>query len=102
MSTTIQKLEELRDERLATIKGHQGHIASLQDMIDQCEGEIRGLELAIKLCEKSEPPPPNGTPVLIGKYANTGLTDAIFDVVQTTGNPLQLSLPGGGRAGQTE
>jgi hypothetical protein len=91
MSETIEKLEKLRDDRLAIIEGHKGHIASLQDLIDHAQGEIRGLDLAIKLCEESEPKSANGTPALLGKYADKGLTDAVLDVILTAGNPLGVT-----------
>jgi hypothetical protein len=91
MNTTLEKLEELRDGRIATIKGHKGHIESLEGEIDRLEGEVRGLELAIKLCSEGQPSEANHTPALIGKYADMGLTDAVLDVVKTAGNPPGLT-----------
>lgn len=91
MSDTIEKLEDLIEERLAAIAGHKGTIDTLQEQIEQCEGEIRGLELALKLCKKSEPDSLNGSPALIGKYADVALTDAIIDAVNSDGSPQGMT-----------
>jgi len=89
MSEMIEQIKEWIEEREAKIKGNEGHIVSLQDENEQWKAEITGLGLALKLFRESEPQPGNGTPALIGKYANMGLTDAILDVVNTAGK-----LPG--------
>jgi hypothetical protein len=85
MSETTDTLEELIEERAAKIKSNQGHIVSLQDEIEVWQAEIRGLEMAVKVCNGGESTSHNGTPPLIGKYAKIGLTDAVLDAVQTYG-----------------
>ena len=93
MNDAIERLEALRDERLAEIKGHKGHIESLEDEINRLGGEVKGLEVAIKLCSEDETPPPDGTLPLLGKYRSMDLTPAVLDVIETSGVPPGLLVP---------
>ena len=99
MSNTLDELNELRELRINEVKGHQGHIESLKDEIRRLEGEIRGLDMAIEICTRSENEAPTSPqtqtvkvpqrPNLIlqspAKYTGKGLTESILDIVQSAG-----------------
>jgi len=92
----LATLEELRDDKLAEIKGNQGHIVSLEDENHMLEGQVKVLEEAISQVKArygKNGVPTDQTPALLGKYAKMGLTDAILDVVTTRGAPPGLIAP---------
>lgn len=91
MSEPIEMLEGLISDRKKSIKGHEDTIAFEQGAIERDKGEIRGLEIALRLFKKTEPDAANGTPALIGKYSAMGLTEAIEDAVNTRGTAPGLT-----------
>jgi len=89
----IDSLQDLLDERLRDIKGHRGHIESLQDQINRLEGEVKGLEIAIKVCRGNQSANKDGTPALLGKYRSMDFTSAVLDVIETWGTAPGLLVP---------
>ena len=75
----ITTLEELREHKLAIIKGNENHIESLTDENRMLAGQVKAFDEAIAQVKKfgkndTEP----RTPALIGKYTNSSLERGDF------------------------
>jgi len=97
MSDTLDELNELREARLHEIKGHKGHIESLQGEVGRLEGEVRGLDMAIEICNRemkgsSAAPALKPAPQTGGKYADKKLTEAMMDILQSAGLSPGLNM----------
>jgi hypothetical protein len=90
----IATLEELREHKLAVIKGNENHIESLTDENRMLASQVKAFDEAIAQVKKfgntdAEP----RTPALIGKYTNSTLSEAILDIVNKGDNRVGLLVP---------